>query len=236
VERRLRRSVVPGPIGAAALVWLLKYTRLYLALRDNHRFYYDFSHWEVRRTYLAMGRHLAGRGFLYEPDDVFFLGHGEVQDTLTGKLNSDDVLLRATVRRRQFTQDRDAETPKFMRGDQPLAPAGARTGEADIIGLAAGPGDVTAVARVLRDVSELSRVGRGEILVTHQTDPGWTPLFTRLGALVLETGSVLAHGASLAREYGLPAVTAAEGATRLIADGDLLTVDGSNGLVYIHRG
>jgi pyruvate,water dikinase len=136
--------------------------------------------------------------------------------------------------------DRDAVTPRFLRGDRPLdddGEAGARPREREgtvLSGLAAGAGSVTATARVVTEVSGLGGVAAGEILVAYQTDPGWTPLFSRIGGLVLETGSVLAHGASLAREYGLPAVTAVVGATQNIPDGALVTVDGRLGTVVIH--
>jgi rifampicin phosphotransferase len=71
------------------------------------------------------------------------------------------------------------------------------------------------------------------VLVTRQTDPGWTPVFARLAGLVLETGGVLAHGASLCREYGLPCVTAVEGATSSIRDGDIIALSGSEGTVEL---
>ncbi len=83
------------------------------------------------------------------------------------------------------------------------------------------------------DVADLGSVGRGDILVTRQTDPSWTPAFARLAGLVLETGGVLAHGASLCREFNVPCVTVVEQATRLIRDGDLIVINGGLGTVEI---
>jgi pyruvate,water dikinase len=100
-------------------------------------------------------------------------------------------------------------------------------------GLSASPGQARGKARIVRDAAELPRVADGEILVARQTDPGWTPAFARLGGLVLETGGVLAHGASLCREYGLPCVTAVTDATRSIADGEIIVVNGSHGWVEL---
>ena len=73
----------------------------------------------------------------------------------------------------------------------------------------------------------------GEILVTRQTDPGWTPVFPRLAGLVLETGGALAHGTSLCREYGLPCVTAVERAQDRIPDGARIEIDGAVGTVRL---
>jgi pyruvate,water dikinase len=67
--------------------------------------------------------------------------------------------------------------------------------------------------------------------VTPSTDPGWTPLFMTAGALVMEMGGVISHGAVVAREYGIPAVVGVADATTRLRDGQSVTVDGSTGTV-----
>ena len=64
--------------------------------------------------------------------------------------------------------------------------------------------------------------------------PTWTPLFATIAAVVSDTGGVLSQCAIVAREHGIPCVVGAHVATRTIADGTLLTVDGSRGTVQIH--
>jgi pyruvate,water dikinase len=71
----------------------------------------------------------------------------------------------------------------------------------------------------------------GEILVAPSTDPGWTPLFMTAGALVMEMGGVISHGAVVAREYGIPAVVGVADATVRLRDGQTVTVDGAAGTV-----
>ena len=73
----------------------------------------------------------------------------------------------------------------------------------------------------------------GEILVARATDPGWTPLFLKAGGVIMELGGMLSHGAVVAREYGLPAVVNIEGATRRLEDGQLVTIDGQHGVVWL---
>src|SRR5690606_10938975 len=92
-------------------------------------------------------------------------------------------------------------------------PVGSGRVEQELQGIAASPGSAVSVARVVYDVSGLSAVKDGDILITRQTDPSWTTIFGRISGLVLETGGVLSHGTSLCREYGLPCVTAVERAT-----------------------
>ena len=63
------------------------------------------------------------------------------------------------------------------------------------------------------------------------TDPGWTPLFLRAAAIVMETGGYLSHGAIVAREYGIPAVANVPGILEALADSDPVLVDGTAGPV-----
>ncbi|WP_239646314.1 PEP-utilizing enzyme [Nocardiopsis prasina] len=51
--------------------------------------------------------------------------------------------------------------------------------------------------------------------------------------LVSETGSPIAHGPTVAREYGIPAVICVRDATTRIRTGDLLRVDGTAGTVDV---
>jgi len=219
--------------------WLLRtlfrYNEIYMGLRDNHRFYYDRIWWLLRRVYLEKGRRLYGRGLLSQPDDVFFLVRKEISGLSSGTLTIAEIASRIGVRREEWLRTLKEQPPKFLRNgyvpdDEPVS---AGTTARRLIGLAASAGQVTGRARVIYNVTELGRVGKGDILVTRQTDPSWTPAFARLSGLVLETGGVLAHGASLCREFNVPCVTVVERATRLIRDGDTISVNGGLGTVEI---
>jgi pyruvate,water dikinase len=80
-------------------------------------------------------------------------------------------------------------------------------------------------------VSEFARLSRGDILVVRQTDPVWAPVFFLIRGLVTERGGMLSHGAILAREYGIPTVVGVAGATRCIAHGQVILVNGDRGVV-----
>jgi pyruvate,water dikinase len=236
--QRAAIAAVRGP-----MAWLKRYVlralmrgnEIYAGLRDNHRFYYDHVWWLVRLVYLEKGRRLVSDGLLSRADDVMFLARHEIDALRSGELSATLVVTRIEVRRREWEETRLQPPPRFLRrgylgdeGSQSSVSEGRR-----LMGLAASPGQVRGRARVVLDVQALAKVADGEILVARQTDPGWTPAFARLAGLVLETGGVLAHGASLCREYGLPCVTAVEGATQRIRDGDTVLVSGNEGTVEI---
>jgi pyruvate,water dikinase len=96
----------------------------------------------------------------------------------------------------------------------------------------AAAGVATGRARIVHDPAT-ARIEPGDILVAAATDPGWTPLFLTAGGLVTETGSPMAHGPTVAREYGIPAVICVPDATIRLHDGQKITVDGSSGTVQL---
>jgi phosphoenolpyruvate synthase/pyruvate phosphate dikinase len=103
-----------------------------------------------------------------------------------------------------------------------------------LLGEGACPGVATGVARVINSPVDATDLEPGEILVAPETDPGWTPLFVSSSAIVVNVGSRLSHAAIVSRELGVPCVVAVKDATRRIADGMRLTVDGAAGTVTVH--
>ena len=80
-------------------------------------------------------------------------------------------------------------------------------------GIAGSPGVVEGIARVVLTVDEFDEVRDGDILVCQMTNPAWVVLFTKIAALVTDTGGSTAHPAVLAREFGIPAVIGTSVAT-----------------------
>jgi pyruvate,water dikinase len=103
----------------------------------------------------------------------------------------------------------------------------------EIHGSAASPGVAEGVARVVRSVEELASVRSGEILVCTITSPAWSAIFGRIKATVTDIGGVMSHTGIVAREYGLPAVVGTGTATARIRTGQMIRVDGSEGVVTI---
>jgi pyruvate,water dikinase len=90
-------------------------------------------------------------------------------------------------------------------------------------------------AKVIRSVSEMSRVRPGDVLVSDMTDPDWEPVMKRAAAIVTNRGGRTCHAAIIARELGIPAVVGCGNATERIADKMAVTVscaEGDEGFVY----
>lgn len=98
-------------------------------------------------------------------------------------------------------------------------------------GLGASPGIASGNVRVLRKPDEGSRLVAGEILVAPMTSPDWVPTIRRAAALVTDSGGVTSHAAIVSRELGIPCVVGTRSGTRVLRDGEPVTVDGSKGRV-----
>lgn len=98
-------------------------------------------------------------------------------------------------------------------------------------GLGASPGTATGVARVLMDARDAGALRDGDVLVAPMTAPDWVPLMRRASAIVTDQGGMTSHAAIVARELGIPCVVGTHEATRVLATGTLVTVDGSAGTV-----
>jgi phosphoenolpyruvate synthase/pyruvate phosphate dikinase len=102
-------------------------------------------------------------------------------------------------------------------------------------GVSASPGLVTGPARVVNGPEEFAQMQTGDVLVAPLTTPAWTPLFARAAAIVTDVGGPLSHGSIVAREYGIPAVLGTGAATKRIRSGQVITVDGSAGVVTLPK-
>ncbi len=209
-----------------------------IALRERGRLVQSLLFGEVRRLALALGERLVALGHLGARDEVFFLHAGELRDLCVGKFLFPDTLPElVALRRRALARCESVEPPEcvvlpaatYVRAAT-AAPAAAQGQR--LRGVGASAGRARGTARVVLD-PVADRLEPGEVLVARSTDPGWTALFAIAGALVLERGGILSHGAIVAREFGVPAVVGVEGITRRLRGGETVEVDGDTGEVVV---
>lgn len=104
-----------------------------------------------------------------------------------------------------------------------------KKGETLVTGNAVGSGLACGTARILRSPAEAAKLQAGEVLVTDITNPDWDPVMKKAAAIVTNKGGRTSHAAIVARELGALALVGAAGATDRIRDGDLITLDNSQG-------
>lgn len=215
----------------------------------------------LRYAAVEIGRRLVERGVLARAGDAVFLEEAELRAALS-KTDREDLRALVARRKGErawviahpgpATYGKDPGPPPDPSALQALPPA-LRLVNAAVIqsiglmfsastpqhvanelhGVAGSPGRYTGTVRVIRNESEFAKLAPGDVLVAPVTSPPWSVLFLQAAAVVTDGGGVLSHTAVIAREYGVPAVLATGEATRRLSDGDLVTVDGTSGVVAI---
>jgi pyruvate,water dikinase len=229
---KVKEALSKGPLG-----WLkgfvfdkvLILARRYMTLREDQRFYWQRTLAAQRKLFLLVGENLAKEGVLRSREDVFFATKEEIGDYIKGKTSSfPPVLLRKAefmTLRREYEIAPHLHYPYFLIGNQPLDEG------AYLKGRPVSPGISKGKVVIVTTPEQFGKISQGDILVARGIDPGWTPIFSRIGGLIMESGGQLSHGSIVAREYGLPAVASIPNVTKLLRDGQVVVLDGTSGVV-----
>jgi len=234
IAEKTMRGQRYGPIKWMLFSTILGMARTYIGFRENQRFNLDRWITRNRSLFLEIGNRLVDRGYLEVPIHVFFLFRNELRKIVRGTstLSQSEVKELVEERYEDFLKYENVTPPKFLHGnrefDDPLPESAGGH-----VGLPASQGIITGTVRVLERVEDVPLVRAGEILVVPRTDPGWTPVFSKIGGLVTESGGLLSHGAIVSREFGIPAVTNIRNACQLFKTGQKVTLDGNNGIVVL---
>jgi len=99
-------------------------------------------------------------------------------------------------------------------------------------GLGASPGVGVGPVKIIKSASEIKRMESGEVLVTEMTTPDFVPAMKKASAIVTDTGGTTSHAAIVSRELGVPCIVGSQDATKVLNEGDTVSVDGTHGIVY----
>ncbi|MEK6958815.1 MAG: phosphoenolpyruvate synthase [archaeon] len=99
-------------------------------------------------------------------------------------------------------------------------------------GLPASPGVITGIVKVVPSIDDITKINTGDLLVTKMTSPSWVPIMKKASGIITDEGGRTCHAAIVSRELGIPCVVGTEIATKTLIDGQKVTIDGFNGIVY----
>lgn len=191
--------------------WLLQLARASWRMRDDDNLYLDRIRSEARRAYDEIRRRLEGVP-------------GESR-SVSGPASREQLLASARMLGTLFVVK--PEPASGARGGQTVGPGERLEGDP------AAPGSVRGPARVAATLRDAQKLLPGEVLVIDELPPDAAAVATRAAAIVESRGGMFAHGAVVAREFGIPCVTAIPDVIHLFRDGDIIEVDGGTGTVTI---
>jgi phosphohistidine swiveling domain-containing protein len=190
----------------------------------------------IRRLFREVARRWVAESRIDAVQDLYYLSLEEVRKALRGDL---------TMNLREICAGRKSETarlealpePELIFGSEPVSIAmQTRDSQHPVFkGLGVSGAVVEGRARVVLDTDALDAFEPGEILVAPHTDAGWTPYFTLASGVIVETGGLLTHTSTVARELGLAAIVNVRDCTTMIATGDQLRLDPGTGEVTVLR-
>ena len=216
------------PLGIRALLifmfrQLLAYTQAFTLLRENQRNEWHKILSRMRDCARLHGQYLFRQGKIDHPDDVFFMDRSEFISTFDKDLDYRPVIAKRKAIHTALENPAPLPANGRFRHDQATW--------TKMEGFGVSKGIIRGRARIARNFAEARHAEYQEILIAHSADPAWSPIFSVISGLVLETGGILSHASVVAREFGLPTVTGIAGATHVIRDGDFVEIDGENGTV-----
>jgi pyruvate,water dikinase len=101
-----------------------------------------------------------------------------------------------------------------------------------ISGLPASPGLAKGKVKVVLSLDHLDELENGDILVTKMTNPDMVPYMKKASAIITDEGGITSHAAIVSRELGIPCVVGTGNATSVLQNGQIITVDATNGKIY----
>ena len=189
-----------------------------------------------------LARRARDRGGADRLEDFWLLTAEEVRPYLADPA---PFVADLAARRARYEELAAVDPPFVFAGRQPDPSTWPRRGGGDVEaarpgdvlqGIGGCPGTARGRARVVLDPCDPRDLAPGDVLVAPITDPSWTPLFVPAEAVVVDVGAQMSHAVIVSRELGIPCVVSVTGATRRIAVGALVEVDGTAGTVTVLEG
>ncbi|KKT76001.1 MAG: Phosphoenolpyruvate synthase [Microgenomates group bacterium GW2011_GWA2_44_7] len=223
IRKKLLRLSVPNRL----LINLVKrWAVKSIAYREDTRFKRTLVFGVARDIFLAIGEKLCQKGCLKNKRDIFWLTIEDLENyssistrynSLTEKRKKDSVYFnRLYLPKRIVSPTRDVDLLRIaIRNNSPKPIRSAKNLLLGNVICTGGQAYLKGRSMVVRNFDPRLNF-QGKILITPQTDPGWTVIFPSLLGLIVERGGLLSHAAIVAREFNLPCIIKVENAVQTI--------------------
>jgi len=204
----------------------------YQEYRESVNFLYTFGYGLFRRFLKRLEQLLLKRSLLQEEDDIFYLEYLELKSLVKNPSKAKKLKHLILKRKKEIERYRDINLPQVIYNELPESSLTKWKVLRDLKGVATSKGYYIGRVKIVRGTSDFTKITKGNVLVIPYSDVSWTPLFSKAGAVVSESGGILSHCSIVAREYQIPAVVSVQDAMGL-TDNVLLAVNGYTGEVQI---
>ena len=226
------------------LGWLLRWAGNSIYRREDARFRRTLVFGHVREIFIEIGKKLEKEGFIKNTRDIFYLSIEEIFKVIDGKELNFDPLAIVEQRKLKLEKWKNIEMPRRFETIKSIPEI-----ENDLLNqpvfsqkedsyqlkgtVASRPNNTqmfSGTTLTLKDFDSLANF-EGKILVTCQTDPGWTVVFPLLKGIVVERGGMLSHAAIVARELNIPCIVGVHQATDFLSTDMRVVLNLQNGSI-----
>ncbi|WP_313558782.1 PEP/pyruvate-binding domain-containing protein [Ruminiclostridium cellobioparum] len=233
-SKQLNKSKFKQYIKYRKVLWLIRLTAEYMALRENQRYYFDKSWVLIRKIMLEIGERLKTKHIIPDKNDIFHLTIDEIYSVCDmGSNDCEKDYKRITALRKKTYEKNMKITPPYLIKSMDLYRLQKSGGKKSYKAVGISPGKAIGKVRMVGSVKDLGNVEQGDILVVSSFHPSWTPVLSVVSGIIMNYGNILSHGAVVAREYKVPVVVFNDVATKMLTEGQWLEIDGTNGRIRV---
>lgn len=177
--------------------------RKFTLYRDKISKQYVYGYGLFRPYFFRTADWMVDAGWINAREDIFYLTWDEIQE-LIKENNGSDLAEIIDERKAEMEEYKDIILPDVIYGEDP--PPVFSGNHKRLHGTPTSQGYYSGQVKVIKGLADFEKVQMGDVIVIPYSDVGWTPLFTRAGAVIAESGGLLSHSSIIAREYQIPAV------------------------------
>lgn len=236
---RKEHGLLYGSIYAQVFRFVAHFTRLSIRFREKFRIKRAIVYGVARDCFLALADKFISAKIINSREDIFFLSIHEIIAIANLHSLETNYIEIINLRKKIFEEYKNEDDLPQRLKIFGIGPSAQIIDDCDpepandqYHGLPTSHGVIRGEAVVLKKFDATIDV-RGKIVITYQTDPGWSLIFPLIKGIVLEKGNSLSHAAILSRELGIPSVVRVKGIVKKIRSGDQVEINGNTGVIKV---
>ena len=204
----------------------------YLEYRQTVTNLYSYGYGLFRKFFLRISEIFVNKGLIKAKDDIFYLNYDEVKELIKDEQKATKFVSNIEKRKSEMVKYQNFQLPEIIYDDFLPTPIDGTEISEELEGVPTSKGYYIGPVKVVKGISDISKIQEGDIIAIPYSDVSWTPLFAKAKAVISESGGILSHCSIVAREYDIPAIVSVKGAT-LLKDNTLIAVDAFKGKISI---
>lgn len=225
---RIKKELFNSPFSSIIFNRATKYLEYRLSVTNLYTYGYGL----FRKFFLRISEIFLDKQLIKERDDIFYLKFEEVKELAENNEIAFSLRNKILNRKTEMKKYANLRLPEIIFDDYLPEPINQDKINKELGGTPTSKGFYIGPVKIVKGINDMDKINDGDIIAIPYSDVSWTPLFSKAGAVISESGGILSHASIIAREYKIPAVVSVEGAT-LLKDNMLIAVDAFKGKISI---